>query len=212
MTDPAQEERTYFYPNKMGRILLFSLEEVLGHNSVNAILNLANLPHLINHYPPNNFDLGFRFEDIGNINEALDTLFGPRSGRGLALRTGRVCFKQGLREFGSVLGVADLAFRLLPLKMKIKTGAEAFADLFNRYSDQVVHLEEKPDVLCWHIERCPICWGRKTDSPCCHLVVGILQEALFWVSSGRHFLVEEVSCIAQGDKTCSLHISRQPLD
>jgi len=212
MTDTAQEQQTYYYPNKMGRIILLSLEEVIGHNGVNAVLNLAGLQHLINNIPPNTYDLGFRFDDLGSINQALDTMYGPRAGRGLALRVGRACFKFGLREFGSVLGIADLAFRLLPLKMKIKVGIEAFAELLNNYTDQIVWLEEKPDRFIWHTERCPVCWGRVTDSPCCYLSVGVLQESLFWVSGGKYFVVEEVSCIAQGDQTCTIHIPRQPLD
>lgn len=212
MTDNAREQQTFYFPNKMGRIILLSLEEVIGRNGVNAVLNLAGLQHLINNYPPNNFDLSFRFDDLGGMHQALDTMYGPRAGRGLALRAGRACFQHGLREFGSVLGISDLAFRLLPLKMKIKVGIETCAELINNYSDQVVELEEKSDMFYWHTERCPVCWGRVTDAPCCHLAVGVLQESLFWVSGGKYFMVEEVSCIAQGDQTCTFHIARQPLD
>ncbi len=37
----------YYYPNKMGRIILLAMEEVLGSNGIRAVLNLANLSHLI---------------------------------------------------------------------------------------------------------------------------------------------------------------------
>lgn len=212
MKDAGLEKQVFHYPNKMGRIVLLSLEEILGHTGINAVLNLAGLPHLINNYPPNTFDRGFRFDELGRIHETLDTLYGPHSGRGLALRAGRACFKYGLREFGSMMGVSDLAFRLLPLKMKIKAGGEALAAIFNQYSDQVVRQEETPDLFRWHIERCAVCWGRETDSPCCHMAVGVLQESLYWVSTGRHFKVEEVACIAQGDSSCIIQITREPLD
>jgi predicted hydrocarbon binding protein len=208
----SEENITYHYPNKMGRIILLALEEVLGRNGLNAVLNLAQLLHLINNFPPNNFDLGFSFEDVGTIFETLDSMYGPIGGRGLALRAGRACFKYGIREFGPVLGISDLAFRLLPLNMKLKVGAEVFVDVFNRYTDQVVRLEEDPNQFLWHIERCPVCWGRKTETTCCYLAVGILQEALFWVSGGRNFMVEEIQCIAQGEEACTIRIERQPLD
>jgi len=42
----------YYYPNKIARIALLALEDVMGKNGVNAILNLANLQHLIDNYPP----------------------------------------------------------------------------------------------------------------------------------------------------------------
>jgi predicted hydrocarbon binding protein len=92
------------------------------------------------------------------------------------------------------------------------TGLGAFANAFNRFSDQRVRLEEAPARIYWHIERCPVCWGRHTDRPACHLAVGILQEALHWVSSGRHFLIEETRCIAQGDPTCTIVIEKRSVE
>lgn len=202
----------YYYPNKIGRIVLLAMEEIMGRNGVNAVLNLAKLRHLINNYPPNNFDRQFGFTEVGAIQQSLDDMYGPRGGRGLALRAGRACFKYGLKEFGPVLGIADLAFRLLPLNMKLKVGAEVFAETFNKYTDQVVRLDEEDDQIIWHNERCPICWGRKTDSPCCNLAVGIIQESLYWVSGGKNFSVQEVACIARGDETCTIIIDKKPLD
>ena len=41
----AQEvstETRYYYPNKMGRIVLTALEQITGRHGVNAILNLAD--------------------------------------------------------------------------------------------------------------------------------------------------------------------------
>ena len=208
----TQAGQRYNYPNKMGRIILLAMEEIMGRNGVNAVLNLAKLRRLINNYPPNNYDRQFSFEDVGEIQQALEDMYGPRGGRGLALRAGRACFKYGLKEFGPVLGIADLAFRLLPLNMKLKVGAEVFADTFNKYTDQRVRLTDDEDQIYWHIERCPICWGRKSDIPCCHLAVGILQESLYWVSGGKNFSVQETSCIARGDEACTVVIEKKPLD
>jgi predicted hydrocarbon binding protein len=139
-------------------------------------------------------------------------MYGPRGARGLALRAGRACFKYGIKEFGPVLGIADLAFRLLPLGMKLKVGFEVFAETFNKFSDQIVRLSEDEEYYIWIIDRCPVCWKRRTDEPCCHLAVGILQEGLYWVSSGKSFQVEEVECIAKGDATCTIIINKRPLD
>lgn len=212
MNASENTETRFNYPNKMGRIILMAFEEIMGHTGTTALLHMAECSHLVNNYPPNTYDLGFSFEDISAIHRALDKMYGPHSGRGLALRVGRACFKLGLHEFGSLIGVTDLSFRLLPLQMKIKVGAESFTEILNNYTDQIVQLEERPDLLLWHIERCPLCWGRTTDAPCCHLIVGLLQESLFWLSGGKYFRVEEVSCIAQGDSTCTIEIYRHPLD
>jgi predicted hydrocarbon binding protein len=206
------ETTQFYYPNKMGRIILLAMEEVMGRNGVSAVLNLARLRHLVDNYPPNDFDRQFPFEEVAAIQQALDEMYGPRGGRGLGLRAGRMCFKFGLKEFGPVLGIADLAFRLLPLGMKLKVGFEVFAETFNKFTDQIVRLDEDETRFIWIIERCPVCWGRRTSQPCCHMAVGILQEALYWVSSGRNFVVEEVACVAQGDATCTITINREAVD
>jgi len=211
MSNPTRAPALY-YPNKLGRIVLLAFEEVLGHNGLTAALNLAGLHHLINNYPPNNLDLGFRFEDLSALHRSLEELYGPRGGRGVAARAGRICFKYGLREFGPELGVSDLAFRLLPLNMKLKVGGDVFISTLNRFTERLLHFEEEPGTYLLHVDHCPVCWGRKADAPCCNLTAGVLQEALFWVSGGRNFMVEEVACIAAGDLTCLYRIDRQPLD
>ena len=205
-------EDDHFLPNKIGRILLLSLEEVVGHNGVNAALNVAGLPDLIHSYPPNTLDREFRFSAVGRIHQALDRLYGTRAGRGLALRTGRAGFKHALREFGPMLGMTELPYRLLPLPMKLKSGLEGTAELLNRYTDQIVHLEEGPEAYRFHLDLCPLCWGRRLDQPGCHLAIGFLQEGLSWMSGGKNFLVEETDCAAHGDGACVLRIVRQPLD
>ncbi len=200
-----------WYPNRMGRIILLSLEEIIGRNGVNAALNLASASEWIHNYPPHDLDRRVPFKTISDILSALEGMYGPRAGRGVALRAGRVSFKYGLRSFGADVEVTDLAFRLLPLRTRIRLGCAAFADIFNRFSDQRVRLEERRGRILWHIERCPLCWGRETVEPVCHMAVGLLQESLYWVSGGKIFHVEETHCIACGDSTCTILIDPTPL-
>jgi len=209
MEIPASQ---FYYPNRMGRMILLAMEEVIGRNGINAILNLAELPEYINSIPPHNQDLAIPFEMVSHLQDSLESIYGPRGGRGIALRTGRACFKYGLREFGPELGLTDLAFRLLPLITKLKAGSEALAGLFNQFTDQRVRLEWENTHIHWIIERCPLCWERHTDDVACHLAVGLLQESLYWVSGGKIFMVEETQCIARGDKTCTIVIDQNPLN
>ena len=202
----------YFFSNKMGRIFLLAMEDVMGPNGVNAILNLARLQDRIGSLPPNNFDFEYPFDELGRLMQALEEMYGPRSGRNLAMRVGRSCFRLGIEDLGAVLGVADLAFRVLPLKVKVKVGFEVLIQMFEKFSDLVVRLDEGEDYFHWITERCSVCWGRSCTSPCCNLTVGILEEGLYWVSGGRNFYVEETSCIARGDSTCTILIGKQPLD
>ncbi len=208
LTDPGRNK--FFYPNRMGRVIFLAMEEILGYGGTNAVLHLANLPAYINHYPPYDQDLSFPFNHISRLQVGLESAYGPQAGRGVALRVGRACLKYVLREFGPELGLTELAFRLLPLQTKLNTGIEAFAALFNDFTDQRVRLERNEKYIYWQIERCPLCWERQSEGPCCHLAVGLLQEALFWVSGGKYFEVEEKKCIACGDSECTILINRTP--
>lgn len=200
-----------FYPQKMGKIIFQGIEEVIGKSGVDSILQLASLDLSIQERALARADKTFPFETVSTLQSTLEQAFGPRGGRGLALRAGRAAFKYGLKEYGSMLGLTEMAFRLLPLSTKLHTGAKAFADLFNKHTDQRVRVEEKENKILWHIERCPLCWERKADEPVCHLAVGLLQEALYWVSGGKIFDVEEAACIARGDTACTIVIDTVPL-
>ena len=204
------EKQSFYYPNRMGRIVLTAMEDLIGYHGVNSTLNLAKLPHLVNNYPPNNLDRAFKFSDLSGIQEAVDDIFGLKGGRAVALRTGRETFKYALKDFMPVLGISDLAFRPLHLGLKLKIGLEVFAQTFNKFTDQVVRLSEDSDSHLWIIERCPVCWTRIADAPCCHLAVGLLQQSLYWVSSGREFEVREVECVAAGNSSCIIKISKRP--
>ncbi len=203
----------YFYANKIARITLNALGEVMGKNGLNAILNLAHLPHLIDHLPPDNLDREFNFADFSAFNLALEEMYGPRGGRGLALRAGRAAFADALRNFGALAGAGDLAFKVLPLSAKMRIGIPAMAKIFSQISDQYSTVREAENEFIYTIHRCPVCWGRHdSDKPVCFVAVGLLQEGLKWLSGGNEFRVNESQCIAMGDSVCEFVIQKLPMN
>lgn len=208
----AVEKSGLYYPNKMGRIYLMAMEEVMGTNGIKAVLNLAKVPELIDNYPPNNLAREFDFADFGAIGQSIEEMYGSRGGRGLALRAGRAAFAQGLSEFGSVVGAGELAFKVIPLATKLKVGLKAVAETFTKFSDQKSGVEEADDRFVYTIYECPVCWGRSSDRNICYGAVGILQEGLRWVSGGKDFKVEEVECHANGAENCVFHVHKEPLN
>jgi predicted hydrocarbon binding protein len=202
---------SFYYPQRMGRVILLGMEEVMSRNGVAGVLRLNSLEALAQNYPEASNERTFSFETISAIQTAFELAYGPRGGRGVALRVGRASFKYGLKEYGSMLGLTEMAFRLLSLSTKLHVGARTFADLFNKHTDQKVSIKEQGGRILWNIERCPLCWGRKAQEPVCHLAVGLLQEALYWVSGGKVFNVEETACIAAGSSTCTLEIDQTPI-
>ncbi len=200
-----------YYPNSIAKLALTALEEVMGRNGLNAILNLANLSHLIENFPPSNLERQFDFADFSSLNGALEEMYGPRGGRGLAQRAGRVVFNDGLKNFGALAGAGDLAFKVLPLAVKLKIGLPAMAKIFTTTSDQLSTVEEKGDHFVYTIHRCPVCYGRQVEKPCCHMATGLIQAGLHWVSGGKEFRVYETACVANGSPTCDFIIYKEPI-
>jgi predicted hydrocarbon binding protein len=211
MSETHYESSGYCYPNLIARIYLEAIEEIMGGNGVKALLNMAEMRHLIDNYPPGNLSKEFDFADFAQLNEAMEQMYGHRGGRALSLRAGRKAFDQGLKNFGAMVGVADRTFRLLPLKLRMKVGLGAMAKAFSSTSDQISYVKEETDRFVYVIERCPVCWGRHSESPICHAAMGIIQEGLNWGTGGMQFKTAEVTCIAKGDPACQFTISKEPI-
>ena len=209
--DASEDGVAYAYANKIGRILLLSLEEVAGRDNMRAILSSARLHERLETPPPNDFELGFTFDELGRMQRALVELYGPLAGRRLARRMGRVSFRLGAQDLRPVLGVADLLFRILPLRTRLRVGFEVLAQMFERFSDQSVELKESEEHFRWVMPRCGVCWGRHTDTACCDLMVGLLQETVHWLTGGARFFIEESSCIATGASTCTILVGKRPM-
>jgi len=208
----GEAETVYYFANKIGRILFLAMEDVAGRESMRAILTSARLQGRLANYPPNDFAPEFAFDELGCIQQAMEELYGPSNSRRLGRRIGRACFRIGVEDLRPVLGIADGLFRILPLRMRIRVGFEVLAQMFDRFSDQTARVEETDEHFRWISAHCGVCWGRHTDTPCCDLTVGLLEEALYWLSGGASFFIEESTCIAAGDATCTILIGKTPLD
>lgn len=211
MVTPPEPSGLY-YPNRFGLILFDALEEIMGRNGLNAILNMAGLSHFIDNPPPDNMEKGFDFAHISALNQALEEMYGPRGGRGLQLRLGRVLFAQGLANFGALVGASDLAFRVLPLQAKVKAGLPAVAKVFDSLSDQTSYVRDPGgNAYQYVIERCSMCWGRKVERPGGYIAAGIIEEALRWLSGGLTFRVDQIACMGMGHNQCIFQIHKEPI-
>lgn len=208
----TQSEPNSSLTKKMGRIAYKAMEETIGRKDLHQVLHWGQLNSLVGLPPEQDPDPSIQLSQISDLHASLEKLYGLRGGQGMALRSGRACFKYGLREFESQLGLNDSSFKLLPLNAKISIATRQFAGILNDSHHNKVKLEENAGSFFFHIEECPICRDRHADAPICHLAVGVLQEALYWISGGKHFHIEETECIAKGDQVCTLVILKQPLE
>lgn len=202
----------YCNTNTFALVTLKAFEEINGRNGVNAILRHANLPDLINNYPPHDREKVFDFADYSAIMQSLEEIYGRRGGRVFALRAGRATFNELLATYGGLVGVSDLAFRLIPLKIKLRIGINAMAKVFNMVSDQETVVYERPKFFYYVVKRCPVCWSRSGENlPVCFSQVGLLKEGLHWVSNGLEFDIKEIQCRAMGHQECAFEINKEPI-
>jgi predicted hydrocarbon binding protein len=210
MSDGIPSNKKY-YPNKMGRFFLAALQETLIQDGYTELLEWAGLAHYAESLPADNWTREFDFSHIATLNQGLFELFGPRGGRRLALSTGSGFFRCALEEIGVLAGVTDLARRSLPLQTKLKDGLTAAARTFSQTSDQTTWLVEQELQFFYHVDPCPICWQRTSERPICFITVGLLQEALGWLSDGQDFRVQQIACKAMGEESCIFRIDRDPV-
>lgn len=202
----------YTLPNRFAHITLLAVEEMIGAMGMQALLNLAHLSDLIDNYPPANLERGFDFSSYAALNLGLEEMYGPRGGRGLALRAGREIFARALSNFGALAGTGDAAFRALPLGTKLKIALPAMARIFTEISDMTSSVQDQQHDVHYVVHSNPVCWGRSGEQrPVCYLIVGLLQEAMHSISGGGEFRVDESECRAAGAEVCRFLIQKEPL-
>lgn len=200
-----------YYPNRIARAFFTATEEVMGKSGLNTILNLAGMSHYIDNPPPDNVATQFDFSGLAALSQALENVYGKSGGRGMALRIGRASFARGIKTFGALGGMAHPAFRQLSLEQRTEIGLTALANVFTSFSDQQSHLQETSEAYLFVVEVSPFAWGRSSDKPVCHALIGMIQECLRWATNGREFLVQEVSCHAAGGEHCVFRVNRNPI-
>lgn len=184
-------------------ILLRGIQEILGKEQAASLMQKTSWDGSDENYPELISELKFFGPASSGILKVIETEYGEQAGRGVALRIGQACFKYALRTLGPAAGITELDFRLLPLPRKVQEATQAVAKQINNQAGLHLALEITDKGWLWHLQGCPICLNRQTTSPACYWVVGLLQEALYWLSGGKQYLVEEIACIAAGEAQCT---------
>lgn len=197
-----------YYPNSFIRITLQSLEEVIGPGGMTTIYSHSGLSNLAASLPPENLDKEFDFSDISALFDTLQSIFGTRGSRTLAVRAGRITFVRGLKIFGKESekgaqpGTGPLGRHSVLIRLN------RLSNFFNSVSDQrsSVVLVEEPDSSIFTVHICPLCIERSSAEPVCAFFEGFLAEAAKMFSGGMDYSVHEVQCMAGGAKTCDFEI------
>ena len=188
------------------------MEDVLGVNGVKAILHIAGHSQWIDNHPADNLEREVDFASFSSINASLEEIYGARGGRNLARRSAWSMFDRALRHVGGITSVVDLAVKLLPTNVAMRQGLKGISLAFSKVSDQLTSVEDLGDIYAFTFHRCAACWGRTADEPICYANIGLLEQAIRWMTDGQNYRIQEVQCAAMGDEACVFHIDKKPLD
>lgn len=145
------------------------------------------------------------------LERLLTEQFGTLTGRGMAIRMGRSGFQTGLRRWGETLGFYSLDFRLMPFPRRVRFGLDQIARFLEERTSLQISIHEEPEHWIVEIRQTPSCTN-PTSPVLCSLLMGMFQEFMQWLGSGRFFPVRETQCVAQGSPCCRFEISRKPLE
>jgi len=188
------------------------VREIIGQAGMNAVFNLGLRTRLLPEGNGPDFEQDLTFHEIAGLQIALEGLYGPRGGRGIALRAGRASFPYFLRQFGERAGLTQMDFRLLPTQARLSSGLDVLTRLLASLCHNSIQISETDAHWLVRVENCPECWQRQTQEPVCHFFVGFLQEFMAWASNGRYYPVTESQCQAMGASACIFQIDQQALD
>jgi predicted hydrocarbon binding protein len=203
----------YAYPNAFGRHFLLALESAYGSTMVSAVLNLAGLSHLIDHFPPDDLKLEFDIAHFAAINAGCDAM-----GRKFRLNyhAGRVMGESAWRWHDALAKYEGEGFRALTLEAQSKIALPVVTMFLCEHDRSGVTLvaDEHADVFSLVV--CPCCYGRRSEdagvtqkTPICQSFCGLLEGMLLRMT-GEIFKVTETGCAACGDERCVFEIARTP--
>jgi predicted hydrocarbon binding protein len=181
----------------------------MGTNGTKAVLNAGGLTKYIDHYPPKTLEMAAHFSEYGALQQAVEEFYGPRGARAMLLKIGRATFQFGLKDQPAILGLAGIALKAIPEKMRMKLILERMAKAATERINQPSHIVEEADAFYYVQAECPCRWRPDHDKPCCFVSVGALMEAMAW-TTGKIFRVEEVACISNGATNCVYRIPKEP--
>jgi predicted hydrocarbon binding protein len=191
-------------------ISLLSLEEILGKNGLNALLNYGNIKRFLDEFPPNNDKTEIPMAEFMSLFRSMLDIFGERGTRTLLYNAGRKSFRVTLEKNPALIGFINLGLKVLSPRKR----AEKALKVVTKAGDKLFGIQQKFTVLengfRTEITDCFWCKGLKTADPVCHAEVGFEAELVNWAAGGDiEYDVREVTCIARGDASCTFMVTEK---
>ena len=107
------------YVNALLLQTMIGIEEVLGKHGLNAVLANSGLERYVDNPPPNDLGHDVLAREFAPLNAAIEEFTG-RAGKGMLRRIGRSAFDWAAKEQIKTMGLANLALKALPQKLRMQ--------------------------------------------------------------------------------------------
>ena len=196
------------YVNALLLQMMIGIEDVLGKNGLNAVLTSSGLERYVDNPPPNNLEHDVLAREFAQLHASIEEFTG-RAGKGMLRRIGRSAFNWAAKEQIKTMGLANLALKALPQKLRMQAVLAGIKKgLVNNldYSKIDIAFQNGVHIFTNHTNAIP--HMRESDGPVCHMLVGTLQQAMAFATgkSFQDFEVIETMCRATGAPSCRFEI------
>ena len=190
--------------NLIMRVLLETIQNVVGANGLKSILNYAHLKKYIDSFPPENHELDIPIEDFHNVMVALVRLFGHKGASSLKIKVGRNILLLARKKRPKIAGAIRLAIRFLPETQRMKVALKGFIKEIEKRlplpsKKPYLKLQEEKEYFLITDKVYSESKGVKSKTPNCFIFVGMLLQLMELVTGHQHE-VEEIRCKAMGDE------------
>jgi len=196
-------------PNSLLYIALVTIEEIMGKNGLNAILNASSMTKFRENIPPNDAEQVNPATDFSSLVKGLIDVIGVKGARAIITNAGRKGFRNIVEQSPELFGLVGMELE------KMGTDRERISSLLHAityetnqiFGDGHQTFEEVDGRFIISIHRCSWCHSiQGSEVPICYGEVGFDDEAVFWATKKR-YKVTETACRAMGNEACVFEIS-----
>ncbi len=201
-------------PNSLIYVTLITIDDLIGVNGRNSILNISGLSKFRDNPPPNNAEIESNAVDFSAIVKGTIDVIGMSGAKAIMRNSGRRGFQFVVEKSPELFGLVGIELKKLGSDdERIMAINSAISYETNRiFGEGHQEFKKTDDGYEIRINRCSWCHAiHGTSAPVCFAEEGFDDEAVFWATGKRHKVVE-TECRAMGADACVFTISGKPIE
>ncbi len=196
--------------NMTFRVMLLGINEIVGQNGLDVVLNFTGLGKYREAIPPNN-DLveDCWISEATGLDRGVEEIFGGNGAAAILVQVGKKQALWGLEENrevteqlkGSIEGKDDIE--------RIKMILNITAGIISAQMNTEVWIEERGEEVFYCDRGGTHCFKRLSSQPVCFVTVGFLLGLVEWATGNNDWKINETRCMALGHEYCVYRVSRK---